>query len=294
MKKWLLRGCKITKEDIAEIARSTGLPNAIVQILAVRGYTNINDIEKYLDISLERLHPPALLKDMDKAVELLLDAIDNGSKIAIYGDYDADGITATSILTMALRHLGGDVIFYIPQRETEGYGLNDAAIHELAAKGVKLLLTCDNGISAMQQVVMAKELGMTVIISDHHEIPFSKNGDEITYQIPPADAVINPKQADCPYPFKALCGAAVAYKIVQELYLSIGEDWEEHYLEYLSLAVIATVCDIMDLLDENRIMVKYGLSILQNTPNVGLKALIDANGLKDKPIGTYHLEYFVK
>ncbi|MDD2568047.1 MAG: single-stranded-DNA-specific exonuclease RecJ [Clostridia bacterium] len=291
MKKWILRGCKISAEEIAKISAITGLPNSIIQILAVRGFTNADNIKDYLSTSLDFLHHPGLLKDMDKAIDILLDAIDNGIKIAVYGDYDADGITATSILTMALRRLGGDVLFYIPQRETEGYGLNDSAIRELANQGVKVLLTCDNGISAVNQIAFAKKLGMTVIISDHHEIPFIKHDTKIQYQVPVADAIINPKQLDCPYPFKALCGASIAYKIVEGLYITIGEDWEEHYLEYLSLAVIATVCDIMDLVDENRVMVKFGLSVLQNTPNIGLKALIEANGLKDKKLTTYHLGF---
>ena len=293
MKKWVLRGCKTPYNEIVKISKELNIPIIIGQLLAVRGYDSKEKIQKYFNASMSRLHEPEMMKDMHKGCEILLSAIKDGKKIAVFGDYDADGITSTSILMLAIKRLGGVARYYIPARETEGYGLNNQAVKDLAAEGVEVLLTCDNGISAFEQVELAKNLGMTVVIADHHEVPFEMVGDEVKYILPNADAIINPKQADCEYPFKSLCAGVIAYKLTQHLYKLAGKDWSADGEEYLSLAIVATVCDIMDLTDENRIMVKYGLSVINNTPNLGLKALLAVNDLLNSKIGTYHIGFII-
>jgi len=293
-KKWILKGCKTPHQDIVAMARELEIQVVAAQILAVRGYDNIDAIRKYFDVSINNLHRPELMKDMDKGCEILLQAIKEQKQITIFGDYDADGITSTSILMLCLRRLGAKVNFYIPARETEGYGLNNAAVVNLKKSGTQLLLTSDNGISAYEQVNLAKALGMSVIISDHHEVPFEQNEEGgVEYILPPADAIINPKQADCPYPFKSLCAGAIAYKISQRLYELADKPWYPDGEEYLSLAIVATICDIMDLTDENRTMVKYGLSRINHTPNLGLRALLKVNNLLNKSLGAYHIGFII-
>ncbi len=293
MKKWILRGCKIPQQQIAQNAKTIGIPVALAQLLAVRGYDTPEKINAYLSLSMGQLHAPTQMKDMEQGCQILMEGIRQQKKIAVFGDYDADGITSTSILTLALRRLGGNVRYYIPARETEGYGLNNQAIQELASDGVEILLTCDNGISAMEQVALAKELGMTVVLTDHHEVPFEKTEQKTAYLVPNADVVINPKQVDCPYPFKSLCAGAIAFKMTECLYHMAGKNWRQDTLEYLSLAIVATVCDIMELVDENRAMVKYGLSKIQESPNIGLQALLKVTGLQDKDLGTYHIGFII-
>ena len=293
MKKWVLRGCKTPYNEIVKTSKELNIPIIIGQLLAVRGYDTKEKIQRYFNISMSELHTPDLMKDMDKGCRILIDAINSGKKIAVFGDYDADGITSTSILMLAIKRLGGTARFYIPARETEGYGLNNQAVRDLADQGVEVLLTCDNGISAFEQVKLAKELGMTVVIADHHEVPFEMIDDKINYILPQADAIINPKQADCEYPFKSLCAGAIAFKITEHLYRLADKDWSVDGKEYLSLAIVATICDIMDLTDENRIMVKYGLSVINETPNLGLKALLAVNDLLDNKIGTYHIGFII-
>lgn len=293
MKKWVLRGCKTPYSEIVKTSKELNIPIIIGQLLAVRGYDTKEKIQKYFNISMSELHTPDLMKDMDKGCRILLEAIKNNKKIAVFGDYDADGITSTSILMLAIKRLGGKARFYIPARETEGYGLNNQAVKDLAAEGIEILLTCDNGISALEQVQLAKNLGMTVIVADHHEVPFEIVEGKTKYILPNADAIINPKQADCRYPFKSLCAGAIAFKFTEHLYKLAGKDWSDDGKEYLSLAIVATICDIMDLTDENRIMVKYGLSVINKTPNLGLRALLAVNDLLNNKIGTYHIGFII-
>lgn len=293
MKKWVLRGCKTPYKEIVKNSKDLNIPVIIGQLLAVRGYDTKEKIQKYFDVSISAIHDPAMMKDMDKGCRIILQAIKERKKIAVFGDYDADGITSTSILMLAIRRLGGTVRYYIPARETEGYGLNNNAVKELADEGIELLLTCDNGISAFEQVELAKRLGMTVVIADHHEVPFEIKDGVTKYILPQADAIINPKQVDCQYPFKCLCAGTIAYKMTQYLYRLVGKDWAKDGEEYLSLAIVATVCDIMDLTDENRIMLKHGLKIINQTPNIGLRALLSVNGLLEKTIGTYQIGFII-
>lgn len=293
MKKWILRGCKTPYRQIVETSRELNMPVVIGQLLAVRGYDTKEKIQKYFRLSRSGLHNPTLMKDMDKGCRIILKAIQQGKKIAVFGDYDADGITSTSILMLTLQRLGANVRYYIPARETEGYGLNNQAVRDLAEENIELLLTCDNGISAFEQVDLAKKLGMTVVIADHHEVPFEQEGEETHYLLPDADAIINPKQQDCAYPFKSLCAGTIAYKISQYLYHLTGKNWEKDEEEYLSLATVATICDIMDLTDENRIMVKHGLTVMSETKNLGLRALLEVNGLLKKELGTYQIGFII-
>lgn len=293
MKKWVLRGCKTPYKEIVKNSKDLNIPVIIGQLLAVRGYDTKEKIQKYFNVSISAIHDPAMMKDMDKGCRIILQAIKERKKIAVFGDYDADGITSTSILMLAIRRLGGIVRYYIPARETEGYGLNNNAVKELADEGIELLLTCDNGISAFEQVELAKRLGMTVVIADHHEVPFEIKDGATKYILPQADAIINPKQVDCQYPFKCLCAGTIAYKMTQYLYRLVGKDWAKDGEEYLSLAIVATVCDIMDLTDENRIMLKHGLKIINQTPNIGLRALLSVNGLLEKTIGTYQIGFII-
>ncbi len=292
-KKWFLRGCRVAAAEISQMAKDCGLSMTAARLLAVRGLVEPADIDMYFEPTLDLLHPPELLKDLDKACRLLLRAVREGRQIAVFGDYDADGITSTSIMTLVLRRLGGRVRYYIPRRDSEGYGLNSEAVRKLAADGVELLLTLDNGIAAFEQVKLAKELGLTVIVADHHEVPFEISPAGSIYKLPPADAVIDPKQRDCQYPFKSVCAGMLAYKMAEQLYTLGGLDWQQDYLEYLVFAAIATVCDIMDLVDENRSLVKYALAHLAETPNLGLRALLEVNGLNPLQITSYHIGFVI-
>ncbi|HHV97552.1 MAG TPA: single-stranded-DNA-specific exonuclease RecJ, partial [Clostridiaceae bacterium] len=221
------------------------------------------------------------------------EAIESHKKIVIYGDYDADGVISTYILFTALRKCGANVTYYIPDREWEGYGINVERLKILHDEGCQVLLTCDNGIAAVDEIKYAKELGMSVVITDHHEIPFLENDQgERTIVLPEADAIIDPKQEDCPYPFKLLCGASVAYKFAAVLYEKMGIPREEanQFIEY---AAIATICDVVDILYENRVIAKIGLEMLNNTKNIGLKALIKTVGIEDRKIKSYHVGFII-
>lgn len=290
-KKWVLRGCKYAAEEISATAKKLGIPLAAARLLAVRGLIDEEDIRDYFNSELDRLHSPGELKDLDKGCELLWQAVCSGDMIAVFGDYDADGITSTSIMSLVLQRLGANFRYYIPLRDSEGYGLNSPAVERLAAEGVKVLLTLDNGIAAFEQVQLAKELGMTVIIADHHEVPFDILPGGSVYKIPPADAVIDPKQRDCPYPFKSVCAGMLAYKLAERMYELAGRDWQREHIEYLIFAAIATVCDIMDLADENRELVKYALAHIAESPNIGLQALLEVNSLNPAELSAHHIGF---
>lgn len=276
------------KADFNEIASRYHISPITARIIRNRDVVGEEAIERYLGGTLKDLYSPHLFKDMDKAVEILWEKIAQGRKVRIVGDYDIDGVCSTYLLYKGLMRAGAVVDYEIPDRVKDGYGINESIILQADKDGVDTVLTCDNGISAISQISLAKDLGMTVIITDHHEIMVS-GGEEI---LPPADAVVNPKQKDCRYPYPEICGGLVAYKLVQALYERIGipmEEWEE----LLEFAAIATVGDVMKLQDENRIVVKYGLRQIRKTKSLGLQKLIEKNNLDAESITAYHIGFVI-
>ncbi|MBC8061472.1 MAG: single-stranded-DNA-specific exonuclease RecJ [Clostridiaceae bacterium] len=287
-KLWML---KQTTTNLKEIARKCFISETLALILANRGIKEEKEINKFLKASIEDLYDPFLMKDMKKGVDLIIEAINGGKKIVVYGDYDADGVTSTTILYRAIKLCKASVSYHIPDRESEGYGMSTSRIKLLKEQGTDLIISCDNGISAIEQVKVAKELGISVIITDHHELSFiTDENEERNYIIPEADAVINPKQLDCKYPFKLLCGAGIAFKFVQALFSKLGMQ-SEKALDFIELAGIGTICDIVDLVDENRIIVKNALVRLSNTENLGIIALKKVLGINDKAVNTYNIGY---
>ena len=287
MEKWVVTA---KKADFQGIGRKYGIDPVIARIIRNRDITGDEAIEEYLNGTLADIPSWKLLKDIDKAVEIISGKIDAGTKMRIIGDYDIDGVTATYILLKGFKRLGANVDTYIPDRVADGYGIHDHLIKKAMEDGIDTIVTCDNGISASSQITYAKELGMTVVVTDHHEVPFTDTEEGRTDILPPADAIINPKQADCTYPNKNICGAVVAMKLVFALYekYRLPEEEKEDFLEP---AAIATVGDIMDLQGENRILVKEGLARLPFTKNKGLKALIRAIGLEDQKITSYDIGF---
>lgn len=243
-----------------------------LRILLNRGINTDEKLKEFLGGNLEDLLNPFLMKDMDKGIKIMCDAIKNGEKIMIYGDYDADGVTSTAILYKALKKCGAKIGYHIPHRENEGYGMSEERIELIAKDGYDLIISCDNGISAIKEVKKAKELGLKVIITDHHELPFEEIDGVRKTLTPNSDALINPKREDCEYPFKLLCGAGIAYKFSIALFEALGMKNVDSS-DILELAAIGTICDVVDLVGENRIIAKEGLKLLTNTKNKGLKAL---------------------
>jgi len=287
-KKWLLRN---STKDISSLANKSGVSPVVAKILVNRGFDNEIDIKKFMRASIDDLYDPFLMKDMEKAIDIIKLAIENKEKIVVYGDYDADGVTSTVIMYKGLKRSGADVEYYVPDREHEGYGINSDRIRKLNDEGFKVVLTCDNGIAAIEQVKLAKELGMTVIITDHHELQFEENESGLrTFKLPSADAVINPKQEECNYPFKQLCGAGIAFKFIQALFFKLGVDMK-FANEFIEIAGIGTICDVVDLVDENRIIAKNALEMLTNTQNLGLKCLKEMLSINDKEIKCYHVGF---
>jgi len=282
------------KANYKEISERNNISQVFAKILKNRGIETDEQIRKYLYGDYEDLYDASLLKDMDKSVSLLNPAIKNGNHIRIIGDYDVDGIMSTYILKSGLEEIGANVSYAIPHRIEDGYGLNISLIEKAVEDGVELIITCDNGISAKEAIDFAKEKGLTVIVTDHHDVPYEEDEKtgKIKYKLPNADAIVNPKQADCNYPFKGLCGAAVAYKVIHALYELIGKD-EIEAKKYIQYAGFATVCDVMDLIDENRILVKIALDMLRTTTNKGLQALIKENEIPFTSIGVYHLGFIL-
>ncbi len=244
----------------------------------------------FLNPALDTLHDPFLMEDMNQAVRILVHDMEEGHKVRIVSDYDVDGVMSNVILYKALRRLGMAVDYVVPHRVKDGYGISEEMITEAAEEGIHTILTCDNGIAAVQALSKAKELGMSVIVSDHHQVPFYMDGEEKHYVLPPADAILNPKKESCSYPFDDLCGAGVAYKLVEALYIKRDIPKEEVY-EFLELVAIATVCDVVSLVDENRAFVVNGLEQLNHTRNSGLRALISANELSDEKLNAYHVGF---
>ena len=282
---WMLQ---TKRADFDGIARQFGIDPVTARVIRNRGIEGRENIERYLYGDLDSLYSPWLLKDMRPAVDILKRKLKEGQKIRIVGDYDIDGVCSTYILYQALKRLGGNVDYAMPDRIKDGYGINESMIRAAAEDGIDTILTCDNGISAFSQIQTAKDFGMTVIVTDHHEVP----ADGEREILPPADAVIDPKQRSCSYPFPEICGAVVAYKLVQALYEESGVSREE-WLELLEFAAIATVGDVMKLQDENRMIVKYGLKKLGHTKNLGLRKLAEKTNLDLSSITAYHIGFVI-
>lgn len=288
MEKWVVSA---KKADFKKISSQFGIDQVTARIIRNRDVLGEEAIEQYLHGDRNSLHDPGRMKDMGRAVAILQEKIQKKKKIRIIGDYDIDGIQSVYILYSALRSCGAQVDYAIPDRITDGYGVNERLVRKAAEDGVDAILTCDNGIAAAKELSLAKELGMAVIITDHHEIPYEEGAEgEKIFHIPAADAVVNPKQPDCPYPFKELCGAAVAFKLVQALYEKSGLPPEEAWA-YLENAAFATVGDVMPLTGENRIIVKEGLKALNQTRNFGIRALAARNQIELGKIKAYHIGF---
>ena len=282
-------GLLLPKRQIfKKIAETFQISPVLARLIRNRDVEGMEAVRKYLYGTKADLYAPQLMTDMEKAAEIIKGAIAQGKKIRVIGDYDVDGICASFILEKAIRIVGGNVDTAIPHRITDGYGLNEELIKAAAQDGVELIVTCDNGIAAASQIELAKRMSMQVIVTDHHEIPYETEGEEKQYILPPADAVVDPKRPDDTYPFSGICGAVVAYKLAQML--GVGEIEEEALLEP---AAIATICDVMELQDENRILVREGLKRIRQTSHPGLRALIEVNGLKQREISTYHIGFVI-
>lgn len=287
MEKWI----EIRKGgNFMEMAKKYGIDPLIARIIRNRDIIDEKEITEYLYGGKEALHNPHLLKDVDKAAEIIAEGIAEKKAMRIIGDYDIDGVNATYILLDGIRRCGGKVDAAIPDRMKDGYGINEHLIEQALSDGKELLITCDNGIAAINEINFAKEKGMTVVVTDHHEIPYRNTEQGKEFLRSNADAIVNPKQADCPYPCKGICGAVVAWKLVQVLYERMDIPVEEADI-FIENAGFATVGDVMDLTGENRILVKLGLKALEHTKNPGMKALIAKNKLSDKPLSAYHIGF---
>ena len=287
MEKWMIYS---KKADFQKIAEEFGIDPVIARLIRNRDVQDMEAIRSYLHGTLKELPSPWKMKDIDKAVEILKKKITQKKRIRIIGDYDIDGVTATCILLKGLSRLGADVDTYIPDRVKDGYGMHEQLIDKALEDRVDTILTCDNGIAAAEEIAYARKEGITVIITDHHDVPFRDTENGRMWIIPEADVVINPKQSDCPYPNKNICGAVVAWKLIWALYEASGIEKNEIW-DFLEFAAIATVGDVMDLQGENRIIVKEGLKKLSNTSYEGLKALIRVNNLEGTDITAYHVGF---
>ena len=289
MEKWMVAA---KRADFKGIGERFGIDQVTARIIRNRDVIGEKAIEKYLHGSRKDFYSPWLLKDMEKAVAILQEKIENRNRIRIIGDYDIDGVMSTYILLESLRGLGCDVDMMIPNRITDGYGINEHLIEQAWQEGRDTIITCDNGIAAVTQIRKAKDLGMTVIVTDHHEVPFEGLEGERKEILPPADAIVNPKQKACSYPFAGLCGAVVAMKVMEALYEKMAPE-VDLVDKMLPFAGIATIGDVMDLQDENRILVKEGLQRLHHTTNLGLQELIRVNNLEPENISPYHIGFIL-
>ena len=291
MAKWFIN---MKKADFNGIARKYGVSTVIARIMRNREVRTDEEINLYLNGTPGDLYDGRLMKDMECAVSILKEKIAEEKKIRIIGDYDIDGVNATYVLQEGISKLGGEVDTDIPDRIKDGYGLNQMLIDRALEDDVDTIITCDNGIAAMNEIAYGKENGMTIVVTDHHEVPYLEENGEKKYLLPPADAVVDPHRADCEYPFKGLCGAAVAYKLVEVLYRVSGKSEQEveHLQERLMENVaIATIGDVMDLVGENRVFVKKGLELLKTTKNEGLHALMQCTGVDTANLNTYHIGF---
>lgn len=287
MEKWLVLN---KGADFRGIGKKFHINPVTARIIRNREVIEESDIQKYLYGTLEELYDPYLLKDIVLLTNILKEKIEQKKKIRIIGDYDIDGVMSTYILREGIRACGGDVSTQIPDRMKDGYGINENLIQKAYEDGMDTIITCDNGISAIPEIAYAKSLGLTVLVTDHHDIPFVEEDGEKHYCKSDADAIVNPKQPDCSYPFKELCGAAVAWKVMQVLYEKMGKAKEDTYV-FLENVGFATVGDVMDLTDENRILVREGLKRLRHTKNQGMQALIAQNKLEPEQITAYHIGF---
>ena len=287
MERWVLlrKGA-----DFEAIGKKYQISPRLACLIRNRDVIGEEAVDRYLNGTISDLYDGMLMKDMDKAIDILKEKILEDKKIRVIGDYDIDGVNATYILLEGLERLGADVDSDIPDRISDGYGLNRHLVERAYEAGVDTLITCDNGIAAADEIAYGKEMGMTVIVTDHHEVPFDEQDGEKRYRIPPADAVMDPKQPDCLYPFKGLCGAAVAYKLMEALWESMGKDSAD-LDDLIENVAIATIGDVMDLDDENRIFVKEGLQMLRRTKNPGLKALIECTVIDKNSLNSYHIGF---
>lgn len=287
--KWMVYA---KKADFKQIASEYGIDQVLARIIRNRDICGSKDIDMYLNGNLNDIHNPHSMKDADKFVDIITKKIEEHKPVRIIGDYDIDGICSIYILFCGLKAAGADVDYVVPHRINDGYGINEHLIDNAINEGIDTIVTCDNGIAAYNQVRYAKDNGITMIVTDHHDVPFEIKDDKKVYIVPPAEAVINPKQADCDYPFKLLCGAGVAYKLISLLYDRLGLDKKE-LEDYIEFMAIATVGDIVDLIDENRIVVKYGLKHIAHTKNTGLRALIEECQLDINNISSYHIGFVI-
>ena len=288
--KWMLYA---KKADFQEIGHKFHVSPVLARLIRNRDVVGDEAIERYLNGTVDQMHNPELLPDLALAAEILEQKISSEAAIRIVGDYDIDGVCSTCILYRGLERLGARVDYEIPDRVKDGYGINESIIRAASEDGIDTILTCDNGIAAISQIALAKELGMTVVVTDHHDIQtvLSEDGKEEDL-LPPADALVNPKRRDSVYPYPQICGAMVAYKLIQVMYERSGIPRAE-WLDMMELAAVATVGDVMKLQDENRIVVKEGLRRLRDTKNLGLRALIEANQLDLEKISAYHIGFVI-
>lgn len=289
MEKWFIT---MKKADFNEIGEKYHISPILARLIRNRDIIGDEAIGFYLNGTIADLYDGMLMKDMDRAVEILSEKIREEKRIRVIGDYDIDGVNATYILQQGLAELGADVDTDIPDRIKDGYGLNIDLIDRAIDDGIDTIITCDNGIAAAEEIAYGKENGLTIVVTDHHEVPYVEMNGEKEYMLPRADAVVDPHRADCEYPFKGLCGAAVAYKLIEALYNVMQRDPED--VDYLMENVaIATVGDVMDLTGENRIFVKQGLEMLKRTQNPGLKALIECTGIDAERLNAYHIGFVI-
>ena len=289
---WMLQ---TKRADFQGLSAALGVSPVAVRIMRNRGLEIEEDMRRYLYGTVDELYDGGLMKDMEKAVQILTDKLKSGMKIRIIGDYDIDGVCSTYLLYVGLRRTamaldGAEhlIDYEIPDRIKDGYGINEGIIRQAAVDGVDTIITCDNGISASKEIALAKEMGMTVVVTDHHEVPVGESGQIL----PPADAVVNPKQEECSYPFPEICGAVVVYKLIRELYRAANVA-DKEWKELLEFAAIATVGDVMRLQDENRIIVKYGLRRMALTKNLGLRKLVEKTGLDITALSAYHIGFVI-
>lgn len=289
MEKWMVAA---KKADFDGWARQFGISPVLARIIRNRDITEPWEVEKFLYGSLSDCYSPWLLRGMEQAVAVIEEEMDRGTRIRVIGDYDVDGICSSYILTRAFQEMGAAVDTAIPHRIRDGYGLNETLIEEAHRDGVGLIVTCDNGIAAQPQIALARELGLRVVVTDHHEVPFVEEEGRKLQQLPQAQAVIDPRQEGCEYPFKGICGAVVAYKLVQALGERTGfSGLRALKEELLPFVAMATVCDVMELRDENRILVREGLKRFATCQNPGLRALVEVNGLEVTAVSAYHLGF---
>lgn len=283
---WVIRA---KRADFDKLAEQFHIDPVVARILVNRDIPE-ESMEAFLHPELDRMHSPFLMEDMNQAVRIICHDLDEGHRIRIVSDYDVDGVMANYILYKGLKRVGATVDYVIPHRIRDGYGINEEIVLAAAEEGIHTLVTCDNGIAANAALAKAKEFGMTVIVTDHHQVPFIEEFEKKNYILPPADAILNPKKNTCGYPFDDLCGAGVAYKLIEALYEEKGIGKEEVY-EFLEFVAIATICDVVSLVDENRIFVVHGLERLNHAENKGLRALIGANQLSDTRLDAHHIGF---